>query len=435
MSTSRAFQPADLPNGTTIKNRIVKAAMEEVLADVDHHCQPSPEIIRLYETWGKGGAGIILSGHVMIDPRGMAAAGDILLAEDAGEFDEQLWRDWISRTQANGSQFWFQINHPGRQVRKGMGLPVYAPSAVQVNLGRLSNVFEKPRELSEAQIEELIQRFAWTAWKAEQLGASGVEIHSAHGYLCSQFLSPRTNLRTDKWGGSLENRARFLFEVTKAIRTKVSPSFGVGIKINTSDFQKGGFGPEDLKWVVEQLNGMGLDFLELSGGSYEVPAMMGTEVPDEESKKAASTKAREAYFLEVAESLEPIAQMPIMVTGGISRLSTLNKVIESSSKLRLAGVGTAMGLMPDLPNRWEKGEDPQPHLTCNTWGLPRVALSLAKITGIQWALYQLGKGRETWPGVWPLFSLIMAGITEQQQTRKYKKWIHELDARPSKPQA
>jgi 2,4-dienoyl-CoA reductase-like NADH-dependent reductase (Old Yellow Enzyme family) len=439
---SKAFTPATLPNGTVLKNRIVKAAMEESLANASAYNSPSPELIKLYETWGQGGAGLILSGHIMLDPLCMAAAGDILIASEV-PLDEPLFRDWITRTQATGAQFYFQLNHPGRQVRKGAGMPAYAPSAIRVDIGKLaSGAFETPIALTEEQILKIIERFAYAAKKVEEFGASGVQIHSAHGYLSSQFLSPRTNVRTDRWGGSIENRSRFLLETIKAVRAAVKPTFGVAVKINSSDFQKGGFDSEDLKYVVAQLNALGvedptspgkisggLDFLELSGGSVEVPAMMGAAVPDNEAKKAASTKAREAYFLSTAESLDDLAKMPLLVTGGISRLATLNAVVESTEKLRLAGVGTALGLMPDLPNRWEKGEDPQPQLTCNTWFLPAFLKPVAKLAGVQWALHQAGKGKGAWPGVWPSFAIVMVQLTESRNTKGYLAWVEKLGLR------
>ncbi|UJO24842.1 NADH-dependent flavin oxidoreductase [Fulvia fulva] len=261
-----AFQPFTLPNGSTIKNRIVKAAMEENMADVRNGNQASESLLQLYRTWGAGGAGVILSGHVMIDPRALACPGDVLLADDAPTCDEQLWKSWAASAQSHGAQFWLQLNHPGRQVKAGSGLPVYAPSPIPVDIGKFSNAFVKPVEMDEQQIHRVIERFAWAARKAEQLGFAGVEIHAAHGYLISSFLSPRSNGRTDRWGGSRENRARLLLEVVQAVKDSTSPRFGVAVKINTSDFQRGGFGPEDLEWVVRQLNEMKLDFLELSGG-------------------------------------------------------------------------------------------------------------------------------------------------------------------------
>jgi 2,4-dienoyl-CoA reductase-like NADH-dependent reductase (Old Yellow Enzyme family) len=414
----KAFQEFRLPNGSVLKNRIAKAAMQECLSDVAAHCQPSDSLVRLYETWGKGGAGLILSGHVMLDPTAVSAPGDIVLAEDAGAFDEQIWRQWIDSTQKDGVKFYFQLNHPGRQVMKGNGFPTYAPSAVPLKMGAMSGAFDVPLALTEEHIQDIIRRFVWTARKAEELGVSGVEIHAAHGYLISQFLNPNSNKRTDKWGGSLENRARMLFEVVKAVRKGTSPKFGVGVKINSSDFQKGGFTTEDLLWVVEQLNTMNLDFLELSGGSYEQPAMSGFK------GKAASTVAREAYFLEAAKELEAVAKMPLMVTGGISHLSTLETVINSSDNI-IAGVGSALGYMPDLPNRWARGEDPAPQVK-PAWWLPRSIQAVSKIMAVQFNMERVGEKKKPWLGLWPLFALVMTQIKQAKQMKSYKQWSSSL---------
>jgi 2,4-dienoyl-CoA reductase-like NADH-dependent reductase (Old Yellow Enzyme family) len=272
--------------------------------------------------------------------------------------------------------------------------------------------------LTEEHIQDIIRRFAWTAHKAEELGASGVEIHGAHGYLISQFLSPKSNKRTDKWGGSLENRARLLFEVIKAVRNATSEKFGVAVKINSSDFQKGGFTTEELLWVVSQLNTMNLDFLELSGGSYEQPAMSGFK------SKAASTIAREAYFLEAAKELQAVAKMPLMVTGGISHLSTLETVIDSSDNI-IAGVGSALGYMPDLPNRWARGEDPAPQVT-PAWWLPRPIQAISKIMAVQYNMQRVGAGSRPWQNLWPFFALIVSQINESKQMKLYKAWAGEL---------
>ncbi|SMR50250.1 unnamed protein product [Zymoseptoria tritici ST99CH_3D1] len=416
--TSNAFRQFSLPNGSVLKNRIAKAAMQEGMANVAIHNQPSDAIVRLYEAWGTGGSGLILSGHVMLDPTALSSPGDILLAEDSGAFNEQLWRRWIATTQKDGAQFWFQVNHPGRQVQKGSGFPTYAPSEVALNMGAMSSAFEKPRAMTEDHIQDIIRRFTWTARKAEQLGASGVEIHAAHGYLISQFLNPNSNKRTDQWGGSLENRSRLLFEVVKAVRRETSGKFGVAVKINSSDFQKGGFTTEELLWVVEQLNTMGLDFLELSGGSYEQPAMSGFK------GKAASTIAREAYFLEAAQELQATAKMPLMVTGGISHLSTLETVVNSSDNI-IAGVGSALGYIPDLPNRWQRGEDPAPQVKPASW-LPRPLQAVSKIMAVRYNMNRVGEDKKPWLNVWPVFGLIMCQIAELKHMKLYKQWAASL---------
>src|SRR3990167_1183005 len=303
-----AFQPLQLPNGTTLSNRIAKAAMEENLAAADQG--PSDKLLRLYRTWAEGGAGLLLTGNVMIDRRAMTGPGGVALEDDS---QLQRFRDWAHIGRSRGAQFWMQLNHPGRQMQANLGQPTVAPSAIPLELGGLSKLFPVPRALSEEEIGELIQRFVRSAELAEQAGFSGVQIHAAHGYLLSQFLSPLSNRRTDTWGGALENRARLLLEVVKAVRARVSPGFCVAVKLNSADFQRGGFDASDAKQVVQMLNDLDVDLVELSGGSYEAPAMQG-------DARDGRTLAREAYFLEFAAELAEEARMPLMVTGGVRRL-------------------------------------------------------------------------------------------------------------------
>lgn len=140
------------------------------------------------------------------------------------EDDEYLdqFKQWATIGRSKGAQFWLQINHPGRQMQSNLGQPTYAPSAIALDLGKMSSRFDTPQAMSQQKIEDVIQRFATTAKLGEQAGFTGVEIHAAHGYLLSQFLSPLSNQRTDQWGGSLENRARLLIEIVKAVRAVVS---------------------------------------------------------------------------------------------------------------------------------------------------------------------------------------------------------------------
>ena len=214
-----AFEALQLPNGSVIPNRIAKAAMEENMADASQG--PSAELLRLYQAWAEGGAGLLLTGNVMVDRHAMTGPGGVVL-EDERQLDK--FREWARICRSNGAQIWVQLNHPGRQMQANLGQQTVAPSAVALELGGLSKMFPLPKALNEAQIHELIQRFARSAQLAEQAGFNGVQIHAAHGYLLSQFLSPLSNKRTDSWGGSLENRARLLLEVVKAVRASVTPA-------------------------------------------------------------------------------------------------------------------------------------------------------------------------------------------------------------------
>lgn len=294
---SSLFAPLSLPNGTSLPNRIAKAAMEENMAARDQ--LPGEDIHRLYATWAAGGAGLIITGNVMIDGRAMTGPGGIVL-----EAYTPLapFCAWAQAACAHGAQVWMQLNHPGRQTPAALGGLAWAPSDIALDLGKHSNRFARPTAMSEADIAEVIARFVQSARRAEQAGFTCVQIHAAHGYLLSQFLSPISNRRTDQWGGSIENRARLLIETVKAVRDAVSQRFAVTVKLNSADFQRGGFDADDARRVVQMLNDLPVDLVELSGGSYESPAMQGR------------TLAREAYFLDFARDIAAVAKMPVMTT-------------------------------------------------------------------------------------------------------------------------
>lgn len=332
------FNPLTLPNGTSIPNRIAKAAMEENMADLNQ--APSEALMRLYKAWAEGGAGLIITGNVMVDRRAMTGPGGVVL-EDEKYLD--IFKRWAQIGRAKGAQFWLQINHPGRQMQSNLGQQTWAPSAVALDLGKMSDRFNTPIEMTQEMINDVIQRFANTARLGEKAGFTGVEIHAAHGYLLSQFLSPLSNKRQDQWGGSLENRARILIEIVKAVRAVVSPQFAVAVKLNSADFQRGGFSAEDAQQVVKMLNDYPVDLVEFSGGSYEAPAMQG-------QARDGRTLAREAYFLEFAQEIRKVAKMPVMVTGGIRRQQVAEQVVASG--VDMVGIATALALDPGLPNQW-----------------------------------------------------------------------------------
>ena len=365
------FDTLTLPNGTTIPNRLAKAAMEENMADAEQ--APSAALFQLYRAWAQGGVGLIISGNVMVDSRAMTGPGGVVLEDDE---HLALFKQWAEIGRAEGTQFWLQINHPGRQMQSNMGQDTWAPSAVALDLGKMSDKFATPIEMTQAMIDEVIQRFANTAILAEQAGFTGVEIHAAHGYLLSQFLSPLSNQRTDQWGGSLENRARILIEIVKAVRAVVSKKFAVAVKLNSADFQRGGFSADDAKQVVEMLNDLAVDLVELSGGSYEAPAMQG-------QARDGRTLAREAYFLEFATEIRKIAKMPIMVTGGIRRQHVAEQVVQSG--VEMVGIATALAIEPNLPHVWKVGKPIAPELKPIQWDNK----ALASVANMSTVKYQL----------------------------------------------
>ncbi|WP_176081625.1 NADH:flavin oxidoreductase/NADH oxidase family protein [Paraburkholderia tropica] len=403
-----AFDPLSLPNGSVIPNRIAKAAMEENMADAHH--APSAQLMRLYEAWAEGGAGLLITGNVMVDSRAMTGPGGVVLENDR---HLDAFRQWARIGRSHGAQCWLQINHPGRQMRANLGQPTWAPSAVPLALGSMSKHFATPHAMTQAVIEDVIERFARTAQLAERAGFTGVEIHAAHGYLLSQFLSPLSNRRTDRWGGSLANRARLLLDIVKAVRAVVSPQFAVAVKLNSADFQRGGFSADDARGVVQWLNELDVDLVELSGGSYEAPAMQG-------DARDGRTLAREAYFAEFARDIRKIATMPVMVTGGIRRHAIAQQVVASG--VDMVGIGTALAIDPTLPRAWRAGRDEVPALAPIAWKNKSLA-SLANMAAVKFQLQRLSVGKRTDPNVSPLRALIVQQVAEAARTRRYRRWI------------
>lgn len=411
MSESRMFEKLHLPNGAVIPNRIAKAAMEENLADKDH--APGEPLLRLYQAWADGGAGLILTGNVMIDHRALTGPGGVVL-EDCSHLHR--FQAWAKACKSSGAQAWMQINHPGRQLMAAMGQQALAPSAIAVDIPGLAKLFAQPKEMSDFEIQDVIRRHATTARLAQAAGFTGVQIHAAHGYLISQFLSPLTNRRTDMWGGTLANRARLLQEVIRAVRAEVAPGFCVSVKLNSADFQKGGFDTTDARTVVELLNEMPVDLIEISGGSYESPAMQGRAADDR-------SLAREAYFLEFAEQIALVAAMPLMVTGGISRRAVAERVIQRS--VSMVGMATALAINPQLPQLWFQGRSVEVTAPQVNWKNKSFA-SVATTSIIKKQLSLLSQGEPTNPALSPLRSLICDQITTKRMTGRYRQWVEQL---------
>lgn len=312
--------------------------MTEGLADPEDRA--SERLETLYGRWSEGGAGLLITGNVMVDRRYLERPGNVVLDGNGGE--EALATMAAAGTRA-GNHFWMQINHPGRQcTRMSSNHPV---SASSVKLRGMLGMVAEPHALEAFEIRDIIQRFANAARVAKGAGFTGVQIHAAHGYLASQFLSPHTNRRTDEWGGTLENRARFVLELYDAVRAAVGDAFPVGAKLNSADFQKGGFRKEESAQVASWLAERGLDLLEISGGTYEQMALLG-HVSDE--KKAKSTQRREAYFLEYARDIREAAKdLTLMVTGGFRTPSLMREVVESG-EVDVIGIARPFCVVPDL---------------------------------------------------------------------------------------
>jgi 2,4-dienoyl-CoA reductase-like NADH-dependent reductase (Old Yellow Enzyme family) len=351
MATIAFAQALTLPS-ETIPNRIAKAAMTEGLADTQGRV--SEGLVRLYGAWGRGGAGLLISGNVQVDGRHLERPGNVVIAGAQDSEACAALKRWSAAGRAAGAGFWMQLSHAGRQTPALVNPTPYAPSAVPLALpGKLYGV---PVPLSEADILLIVRRFAQAAVVARETGFTGVQIHAAHGYLISQFLSPLANRRTDAWGGSLENRARLLLEIVRATRASVGPDFTIAVKLNSADFQKGGFAPGESLTVGEWLAQANVDVIEISGGNYEQPRMMkleGLEKPDLTGLPP-STAAREAYFLDFAVQMRARIGVPLMVTGGLRSARAMEDAIDKDG-IALVGIARPMVIDPDAPRRLIEG--------------------------------------------------------------------------------
>jgi 2,4-dienoyl-CoA reductase-like NADH-dependent reductase (Old Yellow Enzyme family) len=344
--------PVELPCGARLSNRLAKAAMSEGMADLDNRA--TPQLETLYRRWAKSGAGLLLSGNIQVDRWHLERPLNLVVDDESGM--SELAR-LAEAGKSQGAHFWAQLSHTGRQVAAAINAAPLAPSAVEIDAIRGTGyTFAPPRAMTEAEIQHSIGQFAGAASKVREAGFTGVELHAAHGYLISQFLSPLSNKRTDRWGGTLENRSRFLLEVLAAVRKAVGPDFPLAIKLNASDFQKGGFSNAQCVALVKVLNDSSLDLLELSGGSLEQPKVVGVTIKDEgEDKPRESTRKREAYFVEFAGAVRAAASMPVMVTGGFRTATGMIEALEGGD-LDVVGLGRPLIANPQTPKRLLSGE-------------------------------------------------------------------------------
>ena len=380
------FQSFTFANGKIAKNRFFKSAMEEQLAK---HNQPTEQLVRLYDTWAKGGIGISVTGNVMVAENGKGSINDVVITD---ERSMDTLKAWAKAGTQNDTLLIMQINHAGKQSPKVINPVPVAPSAVA--LKGMDGFINPPRALADNEIETIIQQFIQTAKIAEQAGFSGVQIHGAHGYLVSQFLSPHHNQRTDKWGGSLENRMRFLVEIYQGIRAVVRPEFLVGLKLNSADFQKGGFDENDSIQVVQKMSELGIDFIEISGGNYESPEMLTAK---------ASTKQREAFFIDYAEKARKVSQVPLIITGGFRSEQAMNDAL-NSGHLDFIGIARPLALMPDLPSQINNGTYQIITTERIKTGFAPVDKKLGAVLEMDWYMYQMaliGRGKQPNPKLSP----------------------------------
>ena len=380
-----------LANGQVIKNRLFKSAMSEQLGTRDH--DPQPSIATLYGRWAKGGVGLSMTGNVMVDRSALGEPKNIVLDEKSNLSE---FKRWSQSGKQNESHIWVQLNHPGKQIPNFLCEEPVAPSAISLGRG-LDKGFNTPRALTESEILDIINKFATSAKLSKEAGFTGVQIHGAHGYLVSQFLSSRHNQREDQWGGSLENRMRFVLSVYSAIRDQVGDDFPIGIKLNSADFMKGGFTQEESMQVVQALSSVGVDLIEISGGTYESPSMMGDKNKNESVKD--STLKREAYFMDYMEKVRKLVKTPLVVTGGFRSGSAMNEALQTSAT-DFIGIARTMAVDPEFPNKLLSDNNHSMPLDVPTTGKP--FLDKMAMVGLVWyehQMWRLAKGKNAKPNL------------------------------------
>ena len=389
--------PFTLPCGAILKNRIAKSAMSENIGSFSN--APTMTLINAYNVWAKGNPGLLITGNVMIDNRAIGEPKNVVV-EDYTHFD--LLKVWAKTVEGTGVHLWPQLNHPGRQAFRSINREVVSPSSVPLKMGGASKMFKLATPLTEDAILDIIKRFGNSARIMKEAGFTGCQIHGAHGYLVSQFLSPMSNTRKDQWGGSLENRSRFVLEVYREIRHQVGPDYPVGIKINSTDFQRGGFTEEESMEVVQFLSREGIDLIEISGGTYEKPAMI-------KGNRKQSTLEREAYFLDYIEKARKITNTPLLLTGGFRSVKAMEDALKSE-KLDVIGLGRPFCLYPNLAQDIFDGKE-----TSFKAPVPTIGIELLdKMGGVELPWYELqiqrlGKGKKPKPnlaGIWAFFFTI-----------------------------
>ena len=313
--------------GVVLQNRIVKSAMSEALADGFNN--PSDAHINLFSLWAASGAGLLIVGNTSVARGHLEHAANFVL-DEATDMDKV--RRLAAAGKRHGAKVLCQLAHAGRQTPQAINPQPLSVSDLRLDL----DGYGKPRMADEAELDAVVTQFAHAASLAQDAGFDGVEIHSAHGYLLSSALSPKINTRTDRFGGSLENRARLVINVIRAVRDAVGEKFIVAVKLNSSDFQKGGFSHEDSIGTAKLLQHEGIDFLEISGGNFETPVAYQHASKQTDDNKI--NKPREAYFLTYARDIKAAINIPLMVTGGFRSSQVMNDAIDHN-ETDLIGIG------------------------------------------------------------------------------------------------
>ncbi|ESZ96170.1 hypothetical protein SBOR_3445 [Sclerotinia borealis F-4128] len=349
-----------LPCGMSLPNRLCKGAMAE---DMSTTHVPDESFLKAYGTWADGGWGMILTGNVQVSSKYLGNNKDVASSPQPTESTKAVWKSWAATCQRSGTPTVVQICHPGRQSppmagKRGFFDKTVAPSAVPLNFGNslieravVALMFGTPRELTTDEISGpggIIDEFVTAAKQSFEAGFKGIQVHGAHGYLLAQFLSPESNHRSDEFGGTARKRAEIVVRIINAVRKQTSKEFCIGIKMNSVDAASNDSladSMEQIRCIVEA----GIDFIEISGGTYENPRMLGESSPDAKASTSTSTSSRESFFLEFAKNVrEQFPSVILMVTGGFRTRIGMEEALQSGG-CNLIGIARPAAVIPKLP--------------------------------------------------------------------------------------
>lgn len=345
------FEPITV-NGLRLPNRVVRSATYEGLATEDGHV--TDRLVSLYDELARGGIGLIVIGYAFVQHNGRGAPGMLGIWSD--DHIEGLAR-LAQAAHERGAVIASQIVHCGRQTIPALigGDTPVGPSPVPTRkLGII------PRELTPAEIEEIVENFGEAAARAKAAGFDAVQIHCAHGYLLNQFLAGNSNRRADKYGGDIEGRATVLLEVYSRIRETVGNDYPVLIKLNCADFVDGGLELEESLWVAGKLAEMGIDAVEVSGGGWDTTVEEGKSI-----QKGVPHKRPEGYFLPYAERFKQSIDASVIAVGGIRTLETAQSIV-NEGKADMVSMCRPFICEPHLLKRWCEGDSsPALCISCN----------------------------------------------------------------------
>ncbi len=393
--TSVLSKELRLPNGITLSNRLAQSAMTEHLATGDG--APSWQLIEAYRRFAVSGAALIISGNVMVNGWSLEAPRNVVIEDE--RHMPQL-RRWAATTSGTDARLILQLSLSGRQTQRGLALAgrrqdVATASAVPLTIG--GPLFKPPRALTDPEIRQIIAQFSSAARIAAQAGFAGVQIHAAHGYLLSQFLSPLVNQRTDQWGGSVQNRMRMLIEVLRAVKSLTPEVFLLTVKMNVSDFQSGGFDADDALIVAQALENEGVHLIEFSGGTYESSAMIDGGPARDQSG------APEPYFLAYAQRFARELTVPVMLSGGFRSRTAMIDAVESGAA-DVIGLARPIAVEPDFPRRILDGSTEVSVAKPQKVGNKNID-DLLSGAWYQEQIARLGRGKPTLPSRKPVVAL------------------------------